>query len=273
MNQLLQKGQIGLIVVLIMAVGLTIGLAVASQSLTDISITETEKQSLRAFNAAEAGIEATLQQEGTLTGGLVDVGDLQAAVTVSDSTNQTITLNRNETAEVNLTGATAHQITIKWTVEDDLVENPGACEEGEGKAPASIEIVRINVDETGPSKIIRPYRTLYNSSTCHSVDLGSNNFLDSNVGTAPYLSEATIAVDPDPGGSLYDTALRIRTFYNKATIQIEGVGGTLQTQQYQITSTATTDTGETRTIEVSKSVEAWPPIFDYTLFSGGTLEK
>ena len=57
MKQLFQQGQIGLIVILIMAVGLTIGLAVASQSLTDISITETEEQSLRAFNAAEAGIE------------------------------------------------------------------------------------------------------------------------------------------------------------------------------------------------------------------------
>lgn len=275
MLHLLQKGQIGLIVVLIMAVGLTIGLAVASQSLTDISITETEEQSLRAFNAAEAGIEATLQQD-TLTGGLVDVGDLQATVTVSDSANQTITLNRNETTEVALTDATATSVKISWVDKNDTIQCPGdpagsctSCSEGEGAAPASIEIVRIHIE----SGSVQPFRTLYNSSTCTSAELGNNSFDDSSGGEGNFLSQATVSIDPDDSDSVYDSALRIRTFYNKASVKIEGVGGTLEPQQHQITSTATTPTGETRSIEVGKTVDSWPPIFDYVLFSGGSLSK
>lgn len=54
------KGQAVLMVVLAVAVLLTAGLSVASRSVSDIAITTKDEESLRAFSAAEAGIEEVL---------------------------------------------------------------------------------------------------------------------------------------------------------------------------------------------------------------------
>src|SRR3972149_5804868 len=55
-----QSGQALLLVFLVMAVMLTLVLSVASRSVTEVLITTSEEDSLRAFSAAEAGIEEAL---------------------------------------------------------------------------------------------------------------------------------------------------------------------------------------------------------------------
>lgn len=55
-----QKGQALIILLLIMAAVLTVTLSAASRSITEIAISTTEEDSLRAFSAAEAGIEEKL---------------------------------------------------------------------------------------------------------------------------------------------------------------------------------------------------------------------
>lgn len=57
----LQKGQMLLIVILVMTVALTVGLSVATRSITNLRVTEEEEASQRAFSAAEAGIEQALK--------------------------------------------------------------------------------------------------------------------------------------------------------------------------------------------------------------------
>ena len=265
-----EKGQIGLIVILIMAVGLTIGLAIASQSVTDISISETEEKSLRAFNAAEAGIEEVLQM-GSLGNTSLSFGGITTEVTVNKSKCQEITLEANETIEVDLRGATTNNVRVSWVDTRNEGENPDSCAKGEGLAPASLEIIKIKVI----GEAITPYRYLYDSSSCNGLSPGFTTAIE---GSEPYLSTVTVPIDSN------DTALRIRTFYNQATVAVRdadegplvecgGSGEGLPTQTYQIVSKAETDTGETRTIEVSKTVETWPPIFDYVLFSGGQLAQ
>jgi len=54
------SGQALVIILLVMAVALTIGLAVVSRSVTDIRLSQEQEESARAFSAAEAGIEAAL---------------------------------------------------------------------------------------------------------------------------------------------------------------------------------------------------------------------
>ena len=61
-----QKGQILLIVVITMIVALTVGLTVASRTVTELRLSRQNEESQRAFNAAEAGIERVLQQGGEL---------------------------------------------------------------------------------------------------------------------------------------------------------------------------------------------------------------
>ncbi|OGD62569.1 hypothetical protein A2160_06010 [Candidatus Beckwithbacteria bacterium RBG_13_42_9] len=268
----LQKGQIGLIMVLILAIGLTVGLAIVSQSLTSISVTETEEKSIRAFNAAEAGIEEILKQS-TITAGAtnVNVGDLTAQVNVTSKNDQRITLEANETMEVPLAGGTATSVKISWVDKNDTLQNPGTCQEGEAQAPASIEVLRLK-DVNGA---IVPYRYLYNA--CAGLD-AINGFTTSDpaiqAGTDPYLQEVNFTdIDGDEAHATHDVVLRIRVFYNKATVAVVAGNGELPIQEYQMVSTVTTNTGETKSVEVTKTVESWPDIFDYVLFSGSTLTK
>ncbi len=55
-----ELGQILLVILLVMTVGLTIVLAVVSRSITDIRISQQEEDSARALSVAEAGIERAL---------------------------------------------------------------------------------------------------------------------------------------------------------------------------------------------------------------------
>lgn len=59
-----QKGQMLLILILIMTVALSIGLSIVQKSLVDVSTSSKVEQSSRAFSAAEAGIEKALNSQG-----------------------------------------------------------------------------------------------------------------------------------------------------------------------------------------------------------------
>ena len=65
------SGQALLLVLLAMAVSLTVVLSVASKSVTEVKISSSEEDALRAFNAAEAGVEEALlkPQIGTFVSG------------------------------------------------------------------------------------------------------------------------------------------------------------------------------------------------------------
>lgn len=60
-----QKGQVLLIVVLIMVIALTVGLSLASRSIINLKTTTQESDSQKAFQAAEAGVEIALQKSAT----------------------------------------------------------------------------------------------------------------------------------------------------------------------------------------------------------------
>lgn len=65
--------------------------------------------------------------------------------------------------------------------------------------------------------------------------------------------------------------LRVRPVCAKATIT---VSGDLPNQSYKVRSSATIpESGQTRVVEVTRSLPILPPIFDYVLFSGGELAK
>ena len=67
-----QSGQALLVILLSMAVILTLVLSVASSSITDVTVTTFEEDALRAFSAAEAGVEKALLS-GVGSGGSVQV--------------------------------------------------------------------------------------------------------------------------------------------------------------------------------------------------------
>jgi len=62
-----ENGQILLIVVITMIVALTVGLSIASRTVTELRLSRQNEESQRAFNAAEAGIDRVLKQGGEIT--------------------------------------------------------------------------------------------------------------------------------------------------------------------------------------------------------------
>lgn len=86
MEQSSQKGQIILVVILVMVVGLTIGLAVASRSITNLRITTDEKNSQAALSGAEAGIEQAVKKQVTCPSGKCTAVQSSSGSSVSYST-------------------------------------------------------------------------------------------------------------------------------------------------------------------------------------------
>lgn len=70
-----QKGQALIVILLVSAIGLTIGLTLASRSTEETSITTELEESSRAFSAAEAGLEESIQSIGVYPTGAI-VGSL-----------------------------------------------------------------------------------------------------------------------------------------------------------------------------------------------------
>ncbi len=82
-----QVGQVIIILLLIILVALTIGVAIVQNSLTGITTSTKTGQSARAFSAAEAGVETALVTEDDLT--TINTGDLgnQSSATVDIANN------------------------------------------------------------------------------------------------------------------------------------------------------------------------------------------
>ncbi len=78
-----QSGQALLIVLLVMAVTLTVVLSTVSRSVSEVTITGIEENALRAFSAAEAGVEQSLidQTVGTFGPTAVDATDPSVSYT------------------------------------------------------------------------------------------------------------------------------------------------------------------------------------------------
>lgn len=81
-----QGGQALIVVLLTMAVALTVVLSVVARSITDVSTTTFEEDSLRAFSAAEAGVEETLKKGSAPSA--TNIGN--ASYDVSTSTNSPV---------------------------------------------------------------------------------------------------------------------------------------------------------------------------------------
>ncbi len=77
------KGQAVLAVLLITAVIVTVVLSVVSYSVTDVTLSSKEEEALRAFSAAEAGIERALVGDITVSSGEVSIGESKYNVAVS----------------------------------------------------------------------------------------------------------------------------------------------------------------------------------------------
>jgi len=234
------SGQAVLVVLFIMVVVLTITLSLLSHSVTDVSISKDEEEAVRAFSAAEAGIEEALRQDDLSawagSGRSVEVGELSAEVAVSGARNNIeIELVEDEYLLANLQGAAAGtELTISW------------------EPDAALEIVFYKDDGlTTEVQAVKSPAVFCAENFDQEADNQVNHILEAD-----------------------DSQLRIRSICNETVITLSG-SDDLPIQKHEVSSRAVVggqERSKTSVIQVSRTLPAPPSILDYVLFSGGNLE-
>lgn len=215
-----QKGQILIIFLLVLVVGLAIALSIASRSVTDVRQTTTSDESNRAYFAAEAGVENALKkiEDGTITsvtigssGGKDTTASLDLTSTnrsVSDVTVKDLSiasgvvfeypalLNKDEVAQVNLmqdfNNITTAGVDIggKGIRAGDTIDI--YWDEAGSTSDPAIEVSIVTCD--GPctnssafgikKMVFDPSAASHGNNFCSAV-VGSGGVVDTNLGNRP----------------------------------------------------------------------------------------
>lgn len=308
-----QAGQILIIFLLILVVGLALVLSVASRSITDIRITTSTDESNRAYFAAEAGVEealAQLQIDQNYSGGDLNftaINQTTAKVNVSELDAPSggaafkfpEDFERDSVAQVNLLNK-FNDLSMGSPVNNDtdhLIVYWGNDGLLLAERPA-IEVSVVHINSAGAWGIKKfafdPNAASHNNNFCSPTPGGSSGPVAIQGGGSETFAEHTIiefmSGYPSPGcpsgpelegvkegGAGYKPVLaRIRFLYNDAPQPIAvGTGSTfdLPTQGTEVISTGSTVSGVTRKLKVTNLFPSLPAIFDYVLFSGLDLRK
>lgn len=283
-----QAGQALIVVLLVSAIGLTLGLSLAARSTEETNISTEIEASTRAFSAAEAGLEESVQNIGKIgfTSGEIEVGDgakydvgIQDAGNSSDPFRFPGEINNNQPLTIWLVGHKregdelvpnyddpygADSLTICWGKEGgDSVLNEAAME--------------FTLYYTDSLK-----RAVYNPSSASSIVSGATGE-----------TEQASAAGDSCGGGYKDKAelnfnnmkgttgaqkvfLRVRPIIEengKTRIGVEPAGVDLPSQGELHVSTGKTDSGQKTKLVQFISHPAPPEIFDTILYSESALGK
>jgi hypothetical protein len=247
-----QRGQAGVIILLIMAVMLTVGLSLATRTTEEIFVSDQQKESTRVFNAAEAGIEEALSGDLTaITGGEVDtIEGVDVDYTVTQVNRLETILFEGVSVTVDVTGTTTGQtLRVDWSAEAD-------CDTQE---PASL-LLSIFYDDAGTT------RTRYLPlAACDNAD---------GFTIASSINDNGMRFRYDVPLLTGDFLIRVKPIYNDTKVRIAGNGFDLPVQYFSVRSEAQSQTGTAaRVIEVNRTLSAAPSVMDYALYSGSTIIK
>ena len=272
----MKQGQILILVLLAVVVVLAIGLSVASRNITNLRTSTQTEQSQRAFTAAEGGVEDVLSDlpayaradsglgcslAGDISSCDVDVGGLEAKVQVKSSPVYEEQTRPGFVAQVDLDGFSGNNVKVEWAK-----GNAEFSDEDGGSAAVEISLVY----GASPYDIERWY------FSGNLIRVGEN---------APLISNPSGTLSCTPDGFLHcvvvdissfqpPQVLRIRPFFTRTTVKVAGVDEPLGLQKYDVSSTATTEIGVTRKVQVSRSaLPQVPAVFDYAIYSESDIIK
>ncbi|MDO8573981.1 MAG: pilus assembly PilX N-terminal domain-containing protein [Candidatus Daviesbacteria bacterium] len=270
-----EKGQVVLILVLVMTVALAIGISVIQRSLSDVSTSSKVEQSSRAFSAAEAGIEKSIQSGANVSS--TDLGnnatiDGAQVISIPAAGNalEYPLLAKEEMAQVWLADPVTLTATYNQPAFKVYFGTPGTADE-----PA--------IEVTVVSKNGADYISTKKFFDSDSTRIGTNGFSNATcnnnhtVRTDANTSDSTFAcVATVNGYSGIPILVRLRLLYS-STSQPVAVAPTnpnfplpLQAKIY----TATGISGQTqRRIQVRRFDKVVPHFFDYAVFSVGDINK
>jgi hypothetical protein len=293
-----ERGQALLIIVLVLAVSLILVLSISTRTTTDITQTTYDENALRAFSAAEAGVEdALLKNSGT--GG--------SAVTVDSNANVSYTTDFSTPSggqtfshpEPALSG----QSRTFWLVSHNPTTGALTCTSAACVKPAQIEVcwgsgtpnpipaVEVSVYyDTSLLSIATPnnyagVKTIRYTADPSGARRSSNNFSsDSGAcsfasGTYTYSTGQINMSTPLSCTNNFGCLLmvKVRMLYNTTTAQPIGLriyngSGDLPAQGVQISSTGTAG-DSTRRVSVFRGFAEPQSVFDAGVFSFNDLTK
>lgn len=290
------SGQALLLVLLSMAVILVVVLSILSRSILDVAITTGEEDALRAFSAAEAGIERALIIG--LDIGSTQIGDAEFSANVTGFASGT-------TDFVYPTDLVSGESVVLWFVAHDAdgnfdcsVSTPcftgdtiKLCwgKEGTSGSSTTTPAVEMNVVYTevpgdySTAKIVRitidPYDARRASNNFSARDAGTCTVGGNTLAFQKTVDLAALGI---PAGVLSSENglqyARINMFYNTTQAHKIGVdanfpgNSTLPAQGLKVSSTGTAGTAN-RKIEVFQGFGEIPPILDAAIFSTGGFVK
>ncbi len=269
-----KKGQVTLLAVILGVLGLTLGLSVASRSLSDLKQASTVDFGTKALAAAEAAAEYGLNQIslGTVPNNCntptnllslfpsgSGIKTLNYAVCLSDDTfaRSDGVILKDDAFQVDFTGSSfTGGLTVSW------------------KAPA--EAVQINaLYSTGGVYSISRYAFRNDAATLTGSNFDSNT-AKVNGGacdltfTGAAFRSPTITV---PAGSTL-VLLRVTPIKGNSDILVCPTGASIPPQYYKVVATAETTNGTKKKVSVRRNVSGnLPGVFDNVLFSGGNITK
>lgn len=249
-----------MVVLLVLSVALTAGLSLVARTTTDISISQKETESNKAFEAAEAGIEQALKEieEGVTSSsfsideeGLGDIGASSEVSLTNISGNQAIrTLYPGESATFWLNffivdGEAFPNDEISWSG-----DNLNICWDDESLEKAEVTVY---YQEGGQYKAKRYYDG--QSGVSCGEDFGRGLVINDLGSGGHFVNVRFYSDQADP--------VRFTAVGEPNALPSQGV---LIDSQGQVSDVS-------RRLQVIKGWPELPDFFDFVLFSGGNLVK
>lgn len=285
-----QKGQVILILILVITVALVIGLSITQKSLLDVSTSTKVEQSAKAFSAAEAGIEKALQADSII--GTTPVGEnatLQGVqrdtVPASGQALEYPPIAKEELAQVWLADPTSStfpncdpgKICYSGSSLDVYWGNVGVT----GADKPAIEITVVYQDSFGAYNSKRYFydqdAAIRNNGFTSSITSCPSGAITTSLSPTAktFFCKQTLDVSSSSLPNLSKLILlRARLLYTSISqaFAIRPITGSLPVQGRLFTATGIS--GETqRKVQVFKLDKVVPPYFDYAIFSAGEINK
>jgi hypothetical protein len=273
------SGQAVLLVILGMAVVLTIVLSVVSRTVTDVSISEVEENSSKAFSAAEAGIERLLIGETNISGeqlgnnALIESAQALPLGEGLDHFDFTDTYNNGDVANIWFVSHTddGKNLTCSPPTKPCFGGNSFKLLWNED---AAIE-VSVYYDPTGNSLSSTPsfsgVRVKRFAFDPNSSRRGNNNFSATDIGEDDYSHSSG---DISLSGLTNPLFARVRFLYESSFgFGVKVPSGTTLPSQGRLLISRGSAEGATRQVEVHDYYRSPVGIFEAGLVSPGSLSK
>lgn len=150
-----QRGQVLLIVVLVMVTVLTIGLSVAARTITNIRTSEEVDNSEKAFSAAEAGIEQSLTTNEPVTGSFGNNSSFETTINTIEGNeftlNDSLPVEKDSASDIWLSEYPSYANQWSGTLTLHWGEAGGNCNASEAiNSNAALEVVVLSGGTANP---------------------------------------------------------------------------------------------------------------------------